>query len=114
MQIRAYLEDLSKKYNNIVETFSIGKTFEGRDIVGIRISSSQNAQRVMVIDAGIHAREWIAPTTALYAINQLVENVTNHYLFKDLDIYVIPSLNVDGYEYTQRNASVSFWYIDCL
>lgn len=110
-QLTEYLHSLAKKYSNIVNTFSIGKSFEGRDIIAVKIaSSSKKSKPVIVIDAGIHACEWIAPSTALYAINQIVENPSNHHLFEDVDIYVIPSLNPDGYEYTHQNASVSVLY----
>lgn len=89
--------------------FSIGKSYEKRDIVGVKISSGDQANKPAVfIDAGIHAREWIAPTTALYAIKQLVENATNSYIFKNVDIYIVPCLNPDGYEFTHRDKSVSF------
>ena len=33
--------------------------------------------RAIWIDGGIHAREWIATTTALYLINNLVESFKN-------------------------------------
>ena len=40
----------------------------------------------MWIDAGIHAREWIAPATATWMLNELVENDDDHeWMTKDLD-----------------------------
>jgi murein tripeptide amidase MpaA len=90
-----------------METFSIGKSFQNRDIVGVKISNGGEGKPALFIDAGIHAREWIAPTTALYAIKQLVENKTNSYIFEHIDIYVVPCLNPDGYEFTHRNSYAS-------
>ena len=51
------------------------------------------------IDAGIHAREWISPATALYFINQLVEHpedAQNRFVVEQLDLYILPSANPDG------------------
>ncbi|XP_058793717.1 carboxypeptidase B-like [Phymastichus coffea] len=108
-EIVSYLKRIAKQYSNIAELFSIGKSYEGRDLLGIKISNGTGNKPVVVIDAGIHAREWIAPTTALYAIDQLVKNTANHYLFQDVDIYIIPSINPDGYEYSHRNAFSRLW-----
>lgn len=101
------MKNIAEEHSDIAETFSIGKSYEDRDLMGLKISSGGEDKPIVVIDAGIHAREWIAPTTALYTIQQLVENATNHYLFEDVDIYIIPSINPDGYEYSQQSIFVS-------
>ena len=50
---------------------------------------------------GIHAREWIAPAATTYAINELTTNNANHtYLLDNLDWYLLPSHNPDGYQFT--------------
>ena len=53
--------------------------------------------------SGIHAREWIAPMTAFYLIDSLVEanlrkdpEVTTHPVY-----YIMPILNPDGYEFSR-------------
>lgn len=56
-----------------------------------------------LLQIGIHAREWIASATVLYIINELVENRDN--LDKeilDIDFYIIPLMNPDGYEYSHE------------
>lgn len=70
----------------------------------IRISTNTNtAKRKIFVDAGIHAREWIAPATALYLIYQLVENSNaNSNLLENLEWIILPSLNPDGYEYSRN------------
>ncbi|XP_014207730.1 carboxypeptidase B-like [Copidosoma floridanum] len=108
-EIKRYLDGLWRTHRGTVTQFVLGKSFEGRDIVGVKISSSGTNKPAVFIDAGIHAREWIAPTTAIYAVRQLVENVTNSYLFDNVDIYVVPSLNVDGYEYTHKDKYTRLW-----
>lgn len=56
----------------------------------------------LFVDAGIHAREWIAPATALHLINRLTSDPSLRPLLRAIDIYVLPSVNPDGYEYTRQ------------
>ncbi|XP_018567127.1 carboxypeptidase B [Anoplophora glabripennis] len=99
-EINAYLRRLEADYPNVVTTEVIGKSFEGRDLLIIKISSGGSDKPTIFADAGIHAREWIAPSTALYVINQLVEVPENSYLYENVDWVFIPVANPDGYEYT--------------
>lgn len=99
----AYLRRLANDYSDIVTVESIGQSYEGRDILLLKLSSGQNSANpkpAIFIDAGIHCREWIAPPVALYAIHQLVENASNAHLYENIDWYILPNWNVDGYEYT--------------
>ncbi|XP_058797647.1 carboxypeptidase B-like [Phymastichus coffea] len=108
-EIQAYLEIIDQKYR-FVKYKVLGFTFENRQIMGIKFSSGGEERKPAVfIDAGIHAREWIAPTTALYAIKQLAENASNYHLFQNVDIYIIPLANPDGYEYTHYNQTTKYW-----
>lgn len=56
-----------------------------------------------LIDAGIHAREWLTITTVLYFIDNLVKDDS---LLKMMDFYIIPCLNPDGYEYTHTSVGI--------
>lgn len=83
----------------------MGKTYEGRDHIGIKISSGGKKKPAIVVDGGIHAREWLAPAQVLYIIHQLVENPANKDYFSLVDWYLVPVLNPDGYEYTFTTVS---------
>ncbi|KAJ8932657.1 hypothetical protein NQ314_014534 [Rhamnusium bicolor] len=89
--------------NNFEETEIIGRSFERRNITLVTISSGGSNKPTIFADAGIHAREWIAPSMALYIINQLVENATNAHLYANVDWVLIPVANPDGYEFTHSN-----------
>lgn len=53
------------------------------------------------MSTGIHAREWVAPASVTYIIKELVENRKNlPSELLNLDFYIVPVLNPDGYEYT--------------
>ncbi|XP_037034515.1 carboxypeptidase B-like isoform X2 [Bradysia coprophila] len=110
-EIVEYLDDLAKSYPKLVTVGTIGKSFERRDIKSITISDGQRSngtKSTILVDAGIHAREWIAPATALYIIHELVENYSkNQKLLENLNWIVVPVLNPDGYEYTHTQER--FW-----
>ncbi|CAH8618245.1 unnamed protein product [Schistosoma rodhaini] len=80
-----------------VEDF--GYTAEGRPMKGVMISSD-STRPIIWIDAGIHAREWIAPATALSIINKLMRP-SGQTLLKHFQFFIVPVVNPDGYEYTR-------------
>ena len=102
-----YLNELAQNYPNRVIVKTIGKTYEKRDLKAITISNGdgRSNKKVILVDAGIHAREWIAPAGGLYIIKELVENFSaNSHLLKDYDWVIVPVANPDGYEYTHTNS----------
>uniref|UniRef100_A0AC34RK66 Peptidase M14 carboxypeptidase A domain-containing protein n=1 Tax=Panagrolaimus sp. JU765 TaxID=591449 RepID=A0AC34RK66_9BILA len=101
-EMMVYIEAVAAKYSSFVSIATLGPSAEGRDIKYLKIGyPSQSKKNALFIDAGIHAREWIAPATALYTINQLVTNSSFTDLLKAIDIYIAPSINPDGYEYSR-------------
>lgn len=100
------MKTLANKYSHVT-LFSLGKTYEGRDHLGVKISSGGTNKPAILVDAGIHAREWMAPMQGLYIINQLAENPNAAAAYKNVDWYIVPVLNPDGYEYTHTNVSTA-------
>ena len=49
---------------------SIGKSFEDREIYRVDIGNTNMPK--IIIDCGIHAREWASPAFCLYVIDQLM------------------------------------------
>jgi len=89
---------------NWVKTVSIGKTGEGRDMRVIEITKAGPGAPIAWIEAGIHAREWIASATATFMINELVNNYEkNKDIVDNLNIHIIPMANPDGYEYSRTS-----------
>ena len=69
-------------------------------------TGSYHKNPAIVIDAGIHAREWIAPATATYMMKQLLSvSLEDRDLIDSLDWYFIPVVNPDGYEYTHTEVT---------
>ena len=107
-QIISKMIELEKKYPDKVKLEYLGKTFEGRDIVVMRISKNVNEEegkKKSILITGLHhAREWATGEAALNIAEKLLEsndNELNKYL-DDLDIYILPVVNPDGYEYSLK------------
>ncbi|KAJ8683313.1 hypothetical protein QAD02_019105, partial [Eretmocerus hayati] len=95
--IDVHLQQLSNPQGGVT-VLTIGKSFEGRDIKCIKISNGGPNNPVLLIEGGTHAREWISPTTALYAAQQFIKD---RWHSNGIDIYIIPLLNPDGYLYSR-------------
>ncbi|KAH3676030.1 hypothetical protein WICMUC_002326 [Wickerhamomyces mucosus] len=105
--IYSWLDLIKDSFPELVEIEHLGETFEKRDIKAIHLGSNAGLnpeKKTIVITGGVHAREWISVSTALYTIYQLVTkygvskketNYLNH-----LEFLIIPVFNPDGYEYT--------------
>ncbi|CAH4000636.1 unnamed protein product [Pieris brassicae] len=105
-----YMDEVAANYPNIVKLVTAGRSFEGRPIKYLKISSTNFEDRsksVIFVDATIHAREWITPPAAVYAIHKLVENRTDTDLLDNFDWIIMPVSNPDGYEYSHTNER--FW-----
>lgn len=83
----------------------IGKSIEGRPIRMIVIQKDQcSPKQSIMIEAGIHAREWLTNTTVLYIIQYVLKHQG---ILKYMDFYVIPCINPDGYEYSRKHVGLS-------
>ncbi|KDR21622.1 carboxypeptidase B-like [Zootermopsis nevadensis] len=101
--IYGYLDYLAQTYPQLVTIQTIGNSIEGRPLKVLKISSGRPGSPAIWIDGGIHAREWIAPASVTYIINELIENRDAHgESVKDVDWYILPVVNPDGYEYSHR------------
>ncbi|XP_047994434.1 uncharacterized protein LOC125232718 [Leguminivora glycinivorella] len=104
-----WLDELETLYPNVVTTVSLGNTFEGRPIrcVIIDFKSGDRGERPLtaMIEAGIHAREWIAPATATWIIKEfLTSNDPEVRSMAETFVWhIIPVANPDGYVYTFTN-----------
>ncbi|XP_023300199.2 zinc carboxypeptidase A 1-like [Lucilia cuprina] len=96
-----WLHSLEAKYPNVVSLFVAGKTYEGRDILGVKISYGPGKKGIF-LEGGMHAREWIGPATTTYILNQLLtsENKEVRMIAESFDWYIIPHANPDGYVFT--------------
>lgn len=113
-------EDIVRELKRIVsrnrkerELFSIGETFENRTLWAIKlkqITPGKRFKKYIFIDCGAHAREWVAPSTCMYVINEMTSRGGK--LRKLLRMYnwvFVPLLNPDGYAFTWSSPKNRMW-----
>ncbi len=104
------MDDLHRGFPKIVSAkWSIGKSHEGRDIWVQKISDNVNIDEnepEVHYDALIHAREPMSMECTLALMYWLAENYGKDdlatYLVNEREMFFIPVLNPDGYEYNRR------------
>jgi len=105
------LEDMYSYLNYLRDTYdfvtleTIGQSYAGVDMTIAKVCRGGCGNKpAMWIDGGIHAREWISPATVTFMLRELVENDADHPdLLENLDWYILPVVNPDGYLYTQTD-----------
>lgn len=99
---------LASRYPQYCRYESLGRTYEGRHLAALSISLNNRykARRVAYIQAGTHGREWITPLAVLYFANEILTNIRAFQrILNDVELYLVPLVNPDGYEYTFTTVS---------
>ncbi|MGD2247160.1 MAG: M14 family zinc carboxypeptidase [Candidatus Methanofastidiosia archaeon] len=106
------LPQIETDHPSIAKTFSIGTSYEGRDIPGIKISdnvATNESEAEVFICAMHHAREAATVNVAMHIINYLTDNygsdpdVTTY--VDTREIYIVPIVNPDGKVYDDGGGS---------
>ncbi|XP_047998514.1 carboxypeptidase B-like [Leguminivora glycinivorella] len=108
--VDAYLVELANRFPNLVTVVSAGRSFEGRDIKYLKISTTNFQDRskpIVYMQSLLHAREWVTLPATLYAIEKLVIDVQEQDLLHNIDWIILPIANPDGYEFT--HTSSRYW-----
>ncbi|KAL6948647.1 hypothetical protein ACO0QE_001119 [Hanseniaspora vineae] len=109
-----WMEVISQKYSTLVTLEDVGQTYEGREMKALHLGVKKNhhdkdnedhsKKKTIVITGGVHAREWISVSSVLFVASQLLNRYgffkrETRYL-DNLDFFIIPVFNPDGYSYT--------------
>ncbi len=115
--IIAQYETWRAQFPKFVSRTQIGTTYGNRPIWAYRIKMRDTLRgrqpiRSVVINCGIHAREWISPSVGMYLFNMILNSIEARPSFYDhvadlTAFYFIPVINPDGYEYCWTNDR--FW-----
>ncbi|XP_041821733.1 carboxypeptidase B2-like [Chelmon rostratus] len=88
-----------------VKVILIGSSFEKQPLYVLKLSMNDKPnKKAMWIDCGIHAREWISPAFCLWFVQHSLsfykqnQEITD--ILDNMDVYVLPVMNPDGYRYT--------------
>jgi len=103
--IVTYLQNLTSTYSKYATYVpTIGKSIEGRDIPAVYINVGNTAKKKILFTGGQHAREWIAPATVLYLLEQLLSKYETDAAVKrildNVNFAIAPLLNPDGYAFS--------------
>ncbi len=124
LQIQNRLDTLAVKGSPFCTVTELTKSQHGASIPCLKIEKGPTSKKCL-ITAGIHAREWAPPTAVLTCFERLIAAYTaspigsvtcGGRVFKpdaiksiveNLNIYVVPMLNPEGYEYAR--GTDKFW-----
>lgn len=102
--------------SSIASTRVIGTSYQGRNIVAIKISdnvATDESEPEVLFTHHQHAREHLTVEMALYLLNELTSDygtdsrVTN--MVNSREIWIVPDLNPDGGEYDVATGSYRSW-----
>ncbi|NWH30621.1 CBPO Carboxypeptidase, partial [Chloropsis hardwickii] len=104
-EIYQWMTQIQKNNSELVTQHFLGKTFENRTIYYLQISQPSNKpKKIIWMDCGIHAREWISPAFCQWFVKEILQNYKTDpkisRFLQNLDLYVLPVLNIDGYIYS--------------
>ena len=111
-----YLEAVVDAYPTLARIHTIGKSYEGRDLLVLEITNQATGDGLSKpgfwMDGNLHASEVMGAEVCLKNIDTLVKGYGNDPFITDLvdtrTIYIMPKLNPDGSDYyltqPRRNA----------
>lgn len=115
-EIYEWMKHMEGLNPELISSTVYGQTFEGRNITLLKLGLKNLEQRekpVIWMDCGIHAREWIAPAFCQWFIKEIVQsyNTSAHLklMLQNLDFYVTPVINVDGYMHSWKENTTRRW-----
>ncbi|XP_005079722.1 carboxypeptidase B [Mesocricetus auratus] len=103
-KIEAWIKQIASENPQLISRSTIGTTFEGRNIHLLKVGKAKSNKPAIFIDCGFHAREWISPAFCQWFVREAVrtygQDTQITKLLDELDVYVLPVVNIDGYVYT--------------
>ena len=107
---RDQLVAAAKAYPGVTKLVKLGTTYQGRDILALKVTQGARGQKdgsrpAVIYSSTQHAREWIAPEMTRRIMNTYLErwaadDEPTKKLLQKTELWFVPVLNPDGYEYT--------------
>jgi len=108
-EIIAQYEEWRNAYPTLITREQIGTSIQGRPMWVYRLTNPMSVlpKTGVLIQGGIHAREWISPPVAMYDFETMLrEGLTSGsgwQMLSRFELSCVPVVNPDGYEYTWTN-----------
>ena len=115
-ELQAKVDAIVAQYPTITRKSVIGKSYQGRDIVAIKISdnvATDEAEPEVLYDAQLHAREHLTAEMTLYLLEMYTSGYASDTRVRNVvngrEIWIIPQVNPDGSEYDIATGSYRSW-----
>uniref|UniRef100_A0A7M4E0N7 Carboxypeptidase O n=2 Tax=Crocodylus porosus TaxID=8502 RepID=A0A7M4E0N7_CROPO len=100
---------IKESNRELVTQHYLGTTYEKWPMYYLKISQPTNkAKKIIWMDCGIHAIEWISPAFCHWFVKEILQNYRTDpkisSLLQNLDLYILPVFNIDGYIYSWTTA----------
>ncbi|XP_057679896.1 carboxypeptidase B [Corythoichthys intestinalis] len=107
-KVQAWIASISSSNSNLISKQVIGNTYEGRPMTLLKLGKkSSSTKPAIFMDCGIHAREWISPAFCQWFVKEALSTYGKDSqmtsLLNQMDVYVLPVFNIDGYDYTHKS-----------
>ncbi|XP_010896452.1 carboxypeptidase B [Esox lucius] len=105
--IQAWIASISSSNPELISRQVIGNTYEGRPMNVLKIGRKSSSTKPSIfMDCGIHAREWISTAFCQWFVKEALSTYGTDSemtsLLNQMDVYVLPIFNIDGYDYTHK------------
>ena len=106
-EVKTLMQNMASNYSSICKFDSIGQTYLGEQVYCVKISDNPGTEDPTEPDVLImglhHAREWAALEAPLFIADSLTKAYSTNSTIKaavdSREIWVVPCVNVDGYNY---------------
>lgn len=98
--INSFLVATSRKHPETTKLNVIGRSYNGAPIYSLEIFQEVDSAEfiTVVVEFGMHGREWASSTSGMYMISKLLDHEEN--CTKSVRWFILPLLNPDGYQYS--------------
>ncbi len=102
---------------SFVSRFSLGKSYQGRDVWALKISDNvaiDEPEPEVLFTHNQHAREHLTVEMAMYTLNELVSrykagDTRVQAIVNTRELFIVPSMNPDGAEFDVATGSYAMW-----
>jgi hypothetical protein len=119
INLQTWYENQRAAHPDLVKKVVYGKSRFGQDLVAYKVSENVNAtvdgaKPVVWYETTQHAREWIATEVGRRLFGYVLAHATDGStdipaLLKSTELWFVPVVNPDGYDYTFQNKNTRLW-----
>ncbi len=110
------VNQLVAKYPSIARKISIGTSYQGRDLIAVKISDNvgvdENEPEIL-FNSQQHAREHLTVEMAIYLMHLFTDNYATDSRIRNIvngrEIWIVPTVNPDGSEYDIATGAYRSW-----